>query len=132
MSEINFHIEEAVNRIGPDSIGDDEPPELRLYSGHDVSILMLHHALQTPAVLQRQTWWPPYASHVIVELLEHRSSLDRVVRLAFDVDDGTDAGVVLSDASLGVVLPLEEFQQLAANLANLQEGARWIGQEHKF
>jgi hypothetical protein len=115
MAEMNFQIEEAMSATGGD---DDAPPKLCLYSGHDVSILMLHHALKSPTYTQ--TWWPAYASHVIVELVEHRHSRERMLRLAFDVDDKEDAGVMLA---------VSEFEQLSAAV-NLQEG--WIGQEHKF
>ena len=44
-------------------------PRLRLFGGHDVSLLALEWALRTPRALSRG-WWPPYASTLAFELLQ--------------------------------------------------------------
>jgi hypothetical protein len=49
--------------------GDRDAKKLVVYSGHDVSILALLHAMDAD-LIRPQTYWPPYSSALSFELLE--------------------------------------------------------------
>jgi hypothetical protein len=84
--------------------------ELRLYSGHDVSILAMHHAFASAKLPGAHTalggWWPPYASHVIVDLVTDTDSGEFHIQICFDAAD---------QERCGMVLPLEDFRSQIAS-----------------
>lgn len=63
----------------------DESDQRRLivYSGHDISILSVLHAINA-SLADDQKWWPDYSSAVALELLQDESSGAWFVRSRFN------------------------------------------------
>lgn len=86
-------------------------------SGHDVSILALHHAFKQAALSGAHRvadgssyWWPPYASHIIVDLVTDRETGEFLIQICFDVTD---------QENCGVVMPLRDFTSQIAREVTL-------------
>lgn len=85
--------------------------KLIVYSGHDVSILSVLHALGA-AIVDDFAWWPEYSSALALELLEDESGR-WLVRLRLD-------GEVLElKRSTSPLIPLDEFAGLVSDRVGL-------------
>lgn len=81
---------------------------LVVYSGHDISILSVLHAVDA-ALADDQRWWPEYASAVTLELLQDEHSGRWFVRTRLDDD------VLLQRTTDDALVPYEEFSARIAD-----------------
>ncbi|TYZ59665.1 hypothetical protein PybrP1_005458 [[Pythium] brassicae (nom. inval.)] len=89
----------------------DESGQRRLvvYSGHDISILSVLHAVDA-ARADDQSWWPEYSSAVALELLQDEHSGRWFVRCRLDDDVLARRG-----ADNSALVPFDEFGALIAD-----------------
>ena len=86
------------------------PPQLAVFSGHDVTVLPLLHALGCDGETDR---WPGYASSIALELWQSRNSSgsEWSVRVAYD--DGREVG---GEWALVSTLQLNDLRETAKRL----------------
>lgn len=80
--------------------------KLIVYSGHDISILSVLHAINA-TLADDQKWWPDYSSAVSLELLQDESSGKWFVRTRLD-----DKILALRDSSDASMYQFDEFHAL--------------------